>query len=436
MFDDKDIIVLAPMVRGSELAFRQMVRSYGVQHCYSPMLRSEEVVKAYNIWKQGKNDNTSDLQDPTPVCLKKHFSSIHMHEDGILLFTDICNPSECGRLTVQLCGSCPDTLFKATRALIELFFSSFDLESSSKELYGIDLNLGCPQKCAKDGGYGAFLAETRPELAIRCIQAMRRAIDSFRSHGSRTTMEELLPFLSAKIRLQDGDNEETISFAKMLEVAGCELLAIHCRRRCDAHSGEPDLVAGKDVANALSIPVVINGVQVQSVEDVHRTLAATQAHSVMVARAFLRNPKLLSIPNASPANLAAEYLDFCELYPPPSPLYIRSHLRWIFRADLEPKTQPGGNNTMDYKDWRARLWTFMVRPYLETIYQFRLLVALYANLSCSDMPESLLYLPDPSFQSVRHSREMPLPVIHKNNEAAVAVGTETEEIAGINLFQS
>jgi hypothetical protein len=35
------------------------------------------------------------------------------------------------------------------------------------------------------------------------------------------------------------------------------------------------------------------------------------------------------------ASLAAEYLDFCEKYRPPTPYYVRKHLRWVFRGVLQ-----------------------------------------------------------------------------------------------------
>lgn len=411
-------VILAPMVRGSELAFRQMVRAYGVCHCYSPMLRSDQVVKAYDIWRE--ITNYSDFKDP-------HLFDQLKHEDGSLLFNDICGDSGIGKLTVQLCGSCPDILFAATIALVDLF------ASSQKALYGIDLNLGCPQKCAKDSCFGAFLAETKPELAIKCIAAMRQAINTFKED----IRVKRLPFLSSKIRLRERD-EDTVSFATELEGAGCEILAVHCRRRSDEHSGEPDLVAGKMVVDALSIPVLINGIQINSIDDVVNTLKRTQAHSVMVARSFLRNPRLLAPTiDVAPANLAAEYLDYCERYPPPSPLYVRSHLRWIFREILQPEPRTHLKD-YDYKDWRVRLWTFMVRPYLETIYQFRLLVALYAKLSGSTMPEELHYLPDPSFRSIRHSRDMPATIKRciSDRTSAQLEDSKTKVLIGNYLFPS
>ena len=81
--------------------------------------------------------------------------------------------------------------------------------------------------------------------------------------------------------------------------------------------------------------------------------------------------------SARPADLAEEYLDMCERHSVPSPLFIRRHLRWIFRAELEPD---GPADLAARDSWRARLWTFLVRPYLETLWQFREVVRLFRHL--------------------------------------------------------
>jgi len=425
-------VVLAPMVGGSELAFRTMIRRYGVRHCYSPMLRATEVVKAYQILRDFRANEVGAIDlDSDPF---KRVS----HEDGILLLTDICgknlfktgegthaqSSTNEGILTVQLCGCCPETLYSATQILMEL------QRTENIQLYGLDLNLGCPQKCAQDGCFGAFLAENHPELALQCITAMRCAIDSFEDTYTSSSSSSIslsgfdLPRLSCKIRLLETD-EETISFAKNLQMAGCDILALHCRRRIDKHNGKPDLNAGNKVVNAVSIPVIINGSEVDNLDGVVRTLEKTGAHSVMIARAFLRNPQLLVEKDPDPAFLAAEYLDYCEKYPPPSALYIQKHLRWIFRKYLQPEKKEGKND-YDYNDWRVRLWTFLVRPYLKTVYQFRQVVTLYVKLNESTLPESLKYQPEPSFHSIRHCRD-------KENSGVELEGSHTEVM--VNLFQ-
>jgi tRNA-dihydrouridine synthase len=293
----------------------------------------------------------------------------------------------------------------------------------------VDLNLGCPQKCAQDGCFGAFLAESHPELAIECVAAMRRAIDDDHDNDDHHK-----PLLSCKMRLMD-TNQETISFAKKLQAVGCQVLALHCRRRTDKHNGTPDLETGKSVVDALSIPVIINGAHVTTLSDIVTTLETTQADSIMIGRAFLTNPQLMSdimtpqtplslsppVPLiTNPAILAAEYIDCCEKYPPPSPLYIQKHLRWIFRDYLAQESS--STTPYDYSDWRFRLWTFLVRPYLKSLYQFRQVVVLYVKLDhesrsgstrtlsstvswLEKLPESLQHLPEPSFKSIRHASE-------------------------------
>lgn len=413
-------IVLAPMVRGSELAFRSVIRRYGVQHCYSPMLRASEVIKAYRIWEKDfkfKDGIINDYQGNINDIDEKREENEIFHEDGLLLLTDICdmipnksyydspnhygdNKREKGYLTIQLCGCEPEILHDATQILIQLQISG---DMRCDQLYGIDLNLGCPQKCAENACFGAFLAEKKPEVALECIAAMRRAIDSFRFNELTRPNVKCLPKLSCKIRLLD-TVEETIQFAKNLENVGCETLALHCRRRVDKHNGKPDLSAGEVVVNALALPVIINGSESTTLQDVAKDLKNTQANSVMIARALLENPRLFVEPKSDPASLAAEYLDYCELYPPPSPLYIRKHLRWIFRKYLQPCEELEEKN-YDYNDWRLRLWTFLVRPYIKSLFQFRQVVHLYVTLNGSKLPESLKHLPHPSFKSIRHNRD-------------------------------
>ena len=381
---DEDItrqIYLAPMVRGSELAFRNMVRAHGVRRTYSPMLRANEVLRAFHFWKDRKGDMSS---------------SHDLHEDGILLLNDICCDKE--PLVVQLCGSCPDTLYAATHALMELQASIMGLI-----IEGIDLNLGCPQECAKDGNFGAFLVENDPQLAVNCIKEMRRGIDTFDSTrlgnkggcGTRNNPKHLK--LSCKIRLFES-MDETVRFAKQLEEAGCDILAVHCRHRVVKHNGSPDIKHGQLLVDSLSIPVIINGSLIQNLNDIKDVLEETKAHGVMIARAFLENPCLLMKSNSDPAYLAAEYLDFAEASPPPSFLYVQKHLRWIFGKYLRPEDK----HNCDYTDFRPRLWSFLVRPYLKSIIQFRQVVALYVKLNGSILPDSLKKYEDATFKSIKN----------------------------------
>ena len=78
----------------------------------------------------------------------------------------------------------------------------------------MDLNLGCPQRIAKRGFYGAFLMDDLPLVEQIVVTAVK---------GLRTPV-------SVKIRLFP-ELERTIAYARMLQAAGASLLAVHGRTR-------------------------------------------------------------------------------------------------------------------------------------------------------------------------------------------------------------
>ena len=412
--DAEAMFCLGPMVRGSELAFRQLVRQQGrgSSSCpnhhnnknwcyYSPMLRAEQIIKAHDLEQRGEKDKIT-------------------HEDGLLLWQDVaCDPEP---VVVQICGNSPEVLKQAVHILCQV----------TPHLEGIDFNLGCPQICAREGNFGAFLAQEQPAQVKACVASMRQALEEYyhANHANKNN-NKVRPRLSCKIRLLESNIQETIDFAKGLVEAGCELLAVHCRKCADKHDGIPNWKAGRALVEALSspassngtsVPVIVNG-GLNSLEDIRNALEQTGAHGVMLARGALANPLFLVQPNACPAALAAAYLEYATKYPPPGPLFIRKHLRWIFRSTLEP---PDPSN-VDYWDWRPRLWTFLVRPYLTSMTQFRQVVVLYVNLTNENntdasskipMPESLQNEPIPTFKSIRHAnrKKPPSPSSAKSSE--------------------
>jgi tRNA-dihydrouridine synthase len=374
------------------------------------MLRATQVIKAHAIWKSSAFDIYSGFDSSLSSLL-----ALATHEDGKLLLLDCfssCTDKNDQKelLTVQLCGRCPSSLEAATRALLDMFVTNGggsprqnnnnnnNHHHSLIVLEGIDLNLGCPQACAQSGGFGAFLVEQDPDLAVQCMAAMKRVLDDYdHEHSNYTSSSQPpRPKLSCKVRLLDKD-EDTIAFCRRLEAAGCELLAIHCRRRDDPPDGRPDWSMGKKLVDSLSIPVVMNG-GIQSREDIQSVLNATGAHKVMIAQGFLVNPYLLEQVIIDPAVIAAEYLEFVDQYPPPSSLFIARHFRWFFRSQLQPKTC----RKEEFNSWRARLWTFLVRPYLQTVHQFRQVIVMYVYKNGSEMPHGLRHIPEPTFSNIRH----------------------------------
>merc|ERR1719271_986528 len=101
------------MVDGSELAFRVLVRRYGVSLCWSPMLYCRDL-----------------LADAAQGALHRHLQTTP--EDRPLI--------------VQLASNDPEELAAAARLVAPL-------------CDGVCLNLGCPQWFAERCHLGAFLLE-------------------------------------------------------------------------------------------------------------------------------------------------------------------------------------------------------------------------------------------------------------------------------------
>ncbi|KAG7905677.1 hypothetical protein KL907_002824 [Ogataea polymorpha] len=161
--------VVAPMVDGSELAWRMISRNYGADLCYSPMLHSRLFA-------------TDD----------KYREKMFGPMDG----------SEADRpLIVQFCANDPDFLLQAAKHVED-------------RCDAVDLNLGCPQGIARKGHYGSFLMEDW-DLISKLINTLHRNLK--------------IP-VTAKIRVYD-DWDKSLAYAKMCLDAGAQFLTVHGRTR-------------------------------------------------------------------------------------------------------------------------------------------------------------------------------------------------------------
>lgn len=150
--------------------------------------------------------------------------------------------------------------------------------------------------------------------------------------------------VSCKIRIFP-NLEDTLAYARMLEEAGCSLIAVHGRTRDqkDGKSIRADWSAIKEVKRALSIPVLANG-NIRCLDDVHECLQETGADGVLSAESLLENPALfagyqltddtasnevdveeLSEMYLDQPKLFLEYLDLFEKYPVPWRM-VRAHV--------------------------------------------------------------------------------------------------------------
>lgn len=136
--------------------------------------------------------------------------------------------------------------------------------------------------------------------------------------------------------------EDTINYARMLEEAGCSLLAVHGRTRDekDGKKFRADWNAIKAVKNAVKIPVLSNG-NIRHMDDVQNCLEETGVDGVLSAESLLENPALFAgfrtaewitgdeesklDEKLDQTDLFVEYLKLCEKYPVPWRI-IRSHV--------------------------------------------------------------------------------------------------------------
>ncbi|KAB2617803.1 tRNA-dihydrouridine(16/17) synthase [NAD(P)(+)]-like [Pyrus ussuriensis x Pyrus communis] len=270
-------LIVAPMVDNSELPFRMLCRKYGADAAYTPMLHS----RIFTESEKYREQEFTTCKEDRP-------------------------------LFVQFCANDPEVLLEAAKKV-------------EPHCDYVDINLGCPQRIARRGNYGAFLMDNLPLI--------------------KSLVENLVQNLnvpvSCKVRIFP-NLEDTIKYARMLEDAGCSLLAVHGRTRDekDQKKVRANWDAIRAVKNALRIPVLANG-NIRHMDDVRDCLEATGADGVLSAESLLENPALFAgfrtaewaaeneetkkDGTLDQADLLVEYLKLCEQYPVPWRM-IRAHV--------------------------------------------------------------------------------------------------------------
>lgn len=137
----------------------------------------------------------------------------------------------------------------------------------------IDINCGCWVRNLVTRGEGAALLKDLPRLEL----IMRAAVKA-------TTLP-----VTIKTRLGwDAKSIVIVEAAKMAEQAGIQAVAVHCRTRSQAHTGEADWQWLEKIKKAVTIPIIGNG-GVSTPQDVRRMLE-TGCDGVMIGRGALTNP--------------------------------------------------------------------------------------------------------------------------------------------------
>jgi tRNA-dihydrouridine synthase B len=222
-------LFLAPMEDVTDISFRHICKSYGVDFMTTEFIPSEALIR--NIERCYRK--MSIVEDERPVA-------------------------------IQIYGHVLESMIEAAKIV----------EQMNPDV--IDINFGCPVKKIAARGAGAGMLRNIP-LMVKMTEEICKAVN--------------LP-VTVKTRLGwDESDKPIIEVAERLQDAGAQALTIHGRTKSQLYKGTADWSLIGEVKNnaRMCIPIIGNG-DIQSPEDAKRAFDLYGVDGIMIGRASIGRP--------------------------------------------------------------------------------------------------------------------------------------------------
>lgn len=243
-YDPDYVRMASPMVRYSKLPWRVLIRRYGADLAFTPMIVTESFIRSERA-RLGDFSTSPGVDRP---------------------------------LVAQFTGNRPVELGIAAKVVAE-------------HVDGIDLNCGCPQAWAVKKKIGGYLS-SHPEIVKEMVKEVREV------------KPDLL--MSIKIRL-DKDFRTTVELCQAAERAGVDWITVHGRTVRERTASDVHWDQVKQLKDMLTVPLVANG-DLFHWRDCDRVHELTGVDGVMCARGVLSNPAMFLGHDFLPLSAPVEYL--------------------------------------------------------------------------------------------------------------------------------